>query len=151
MLVEVSLSELVDLLGADVDDKNVQALIVVEARGAFTGVGLVEITCDDHGVALGFFGALARCGTDECDLFCVRRPREIFSCAGQWGVCSGQGHEEGSFAASGWGIISPCLSPSEPVNAIHLLSIDQSGLPAGLSPPRRTILPEFTSITQSWP
>src|SRR5215469_18567149 len=46
-------------------------------------------------------------------------------------------------------ITNPCLSPSAPLKATHLLSADHIGLPAGLSPPSRTLFPLPTSITQS--
>src|SRR5215831_1871300 len=52
---------------------------------------------------------------------------------------------------SGCAISNPCLSPSAPLNAIHLLSADHTGPPAGLSPPSRTLLPLLTSMTQSCP
>src|SRR5215469_770674 len=52
---------------------------------------------------------------------------------------------------SGCAISNPGLSPSAPLNTIHLLSADHTGLPAGLSAPSRTLLPLLRSITQSWP
>src|SRR6266850_855819 len=60
MFVGVALGELTHLLCCYVRDKNMQSLIVVEAGHAFTGVWLVEITRDDHGIAGGFRGLLAR-------------------------------------------------------------------------------------------
>src|ERR1700677_3245284 len=51
---------------------------------------------------------------------------------------------------SGWAIARPCLSPSAPRNAIHLLSLDHRGALADLSPPKRTLFSVIRSITQSW-
>src|SRR5215467_7456638 len=52
---------------------------------------------------------------------------------------------------SGCAISNPCLSSSAPLKAIHLQSADHTAPPAGLSPPSRTLLPLFTSSTQSCP
>src|SRR5579862_8494656 len=52
---------------------------------------------------------------------------------------------------SGCAMHSPCLSPSAPLYAIHLLSADHTGPPAGLSPPSRMFFPLPTSITHSCP
>src|SRR5215470_12338237 len=52
---------------------------------------------------------------------------------------------------SGCAMISPPLSLSAPLNAIHLLSADHTGLPAGLFPPNLTLLPLATSMTHNCP
>src|ERR1700719_3658866 len=52
---------------------------------------------------------------------------------------------------SGCAMKRPCLSPSPPRNAIHLLSPDHSGPLAALSPPSRTLFSVLRFITHSSP
>src|SRR5260370_3069598 len=86
MLVGVAVGELADLLRAHVHDKNVQALIVVEARHAFAGVRLKQIPSDYHGVAAGFGGFRAGSGRDESEFLAVGRPGYILARAGKRAV-----------------------------------------------------------------
>ena len=86
MLVVDSLRQLAHLLGGHIHDKNVQPLIVVEARHAFAGVGLVQVARDDHGIAAGFGGSFVRRRRNERDLFAVGRPRNVLAAARQGAV-----------------------------------------------------------------
>src|SRR6202453_3727870 len=71
--------------------------------------------------------------------------------SGRGELVPASGASEVALLPSGCAIKRLLASPSLPWNAIHLLSADHRGLPAGLSPPRRTLLSVLKSMTQSWP
>ena len=83
MLVVDSLRQLAHLLGGHVHGKNVQPLIVVEARHAFAGVGLIQVARDDHRIAAGFGRSFVGRRRNESDLFAVGRPGHVLPAARQ--------------------------------------------------------------------
>src|SRR2546427_12152454 len=94
MLIGVTLRHLTHRLGGRIHDKNMQALIVVEARHSFASIRLVEVARDHHGIAAGFRSFSAGSRGDECDLLAVGRPGEILASAWQRTVRSSKRGEK---------------------------------------------------------
>ncbi len=86
MLIEIALRQLAHLLCGHVHRKNVQPLVVVEARHSFPSIRFIEIARDDHGIAGGFRRFWAGSRGNERELFGVGRPSHIFARARQRAV-----------------------------------------------------------------
>src|SRR6266478_9084705 len=71
-----------------------EALVIVEVRHPFSGVRLVEIARDDHGIAGGLRRFRSRRRRNERDLFAVRRPSHPLAGAGERAVCAAGRSEE---------------------------------------------------------
>ena len=82
VLVRRAGRELRDLTRADVGHEEVGAAIVVEAREALAGAGLVEIPRDHHRVAVGVGALGPGRGRHERDAPAVGRPRHL--APGRW-------------------------------------------------------------------
>src|SRR5690348_3075715 len=99
MLVGFAVCELPYLFCADVDDKDMQPLVVIETSHAFTSIRLIEVARDNHGIAARGSGVSPRRRRNECHLFAIRRPRRFFSCARQRTVRAFAFREKGDLGA----------------------------------------------------
>ena len=79
MFVVDTVGKLPDLLRVQIDDEDVQPAVVVEPRVTLRERRFVEITRDDHRVALYFRRFRARGCVDECDLLAVGRPCDVLA------------------------------------------------------------------------
>src|SRR5271167_245837 len=92
-------------------------------------------------------------GVDETKAICFASGDQAssFPVPGNGELLPARGARDVVSVPSGRAIKRLWLSASPPRKAIHLLSPDHRGPPAGLSPPRRTLFSVARSITQSWP
>ena len=88
MLVEIALRQLPHLLCRQVNDKNMEPLIVVEAGHALAGVGLVEIASNHHRIAASLGRSRIWRRGNKCDLLAVWGPGNLVAHAWQGTVCS---------------------------------------------------------------